>query len=78
MRADVPADKGHLFYGRDNQPDAGRCLRDEPQFSPRRLVQLIANIGPTLTPTMKRYQSWWAWRELLPKAHLNYRKPPPG
>ena len=29
MRADVPADKGYLFYGRDNQPDAGRCLRDD-------------------------------------------------
>ena len=29
MRADVPADKAHLFYGRDSQLDAGRCLRDD-------------------------------------------------
>ena len=29
IRADVPADKGHLFYGRDNQADAGRCLRGD-------------------------------------------------
>jgi hypothetical protein len=75
----MSSDKGHLHYGRDNQPDArgGVCAATASVFA-ETIGQLIANIEPTLTPAIKTYQSWWAWRELLPKAHLNYRNPLPG